>query len=102
MVLFLTRDAFLRFSIDERRPPVFPVGEAERSGRSERSGLFSEPKREGEARSSQKVRGERCCWSGDESKGDESLLVTIFWRKQSASDGSDRIEGGRLTLVAWL
>lgn len=85
MVLFLTRDAFLRFSIDERRPPVFPVGDAERS---DRSGLFSEPKREGEARSSQNVRGERGCWSGDESKGDESLLVTIFWRKQSASGGS--------------
>ena len=78
MVLFLTRDAFLRFSMDERRPEVFPVGDAERSGRSGRSGLFSEPKREGEARSSQKVRGERCCCSGDESKGDESLLVTIF------------------------
>lgn len=69
-MLFLTREAFLRFSIDERR--CDEVGDAERSG------LFSEPKRDGEARSSQNMRGERCCCRGDESKGDESLLATGF------------------------
>lgn len=97
-MLFLTRDAFLRFSIDERRCEDVPVGEADRSGR---SGLFSEPKREGEARSSQNMRGERCCCSGDESNGDESLLATIFWRGVSAK-GDRRAVPSRLTFVAWL
>lgn len=84
--------------MDERRCEDVPVGEAERSGR---SGLFSEPNREGEVRSSQNMREERCCCSGDESKGDESLLATIFWRRMSAK-GDWRAMQRRLAFVAWL
>lgn len=75
MLLFLTRDALLRFSRDERR--------LDTSGEQLRSGEFSEL-RPGErvARPSQKVRGERLC-EGDESKGDESPRRSIFWVEMS-------------------